>query len=482
MFFLSGTTAHAQYGLYLSLPDIIDTFSIESPAAQIERLNFENEILQFENYKKSFLPSVSFNLSPFNFNRSIVKLQQAEDGLYNYVEDYSGSSSTGLSIQQKVLFTGGTLSVNSNLNYLNELSQKRHSFNTTPFSVNYSQQLFGSGKSLQMEKAIEYKKNEISIKNYCANMSKIQHKALTLYMDAFLNLLEMELSEANQSATDSLLHIAIIKHQNKRITESNLKQIELQAVNNEYLVENARKNYEDAIRALTTYLGLSYNNREIRIEMPEFTMPLYIHVETAEFYIEKNNPKILNSNIKYMEARKDLYVSKLQHKFNANINLGYGMNQVANTFIDAYSDPSRQQTVAISFSIPVSLWGINRNNADIAKNSYRSSILNIEMELDELENEIYEIVNNYNHNVNLWFIAERSYELAQEQYKLVVQEYAMGKTSVYELISSQQEQYAAMQKYYDAIRNVWDSHFKLRDMALYDFDKEMELTEIFLNN
>ena len=83
----------------LSLSMVIYTLTLEAPSAQIQRLSFENELLQFENYKKGFLSSVSINMS---FNRSIVKLQQATDGQYNYVEDYSSNSSAGVSVSQKI--------------------------------------------------------------------------------------------------------------------------------------------------------------------------------------------------------------------------------------------------------------------------------------------------------------------------------------------------------------------------------------------
>ncbi len=234
LFVFSKTVVYSQSESYLSLPYVIDVLSLDAPAARIERLNYENELLQFENYRKGFLPAVSVSMSPMNFNRSIVKLQQAEDGRYNYVEDYSGSSDAGISVQQKVLFTGGTISLNSNLNYLNELSQKRNSFSSTPFAISYSQQLFGGGKTLRMEKTIEYKKNEESIKKYCVAISGIQYQALNLFMEVFLNSLEMEVSSSNKSATDSLYRMAQVKYKNSRITESDFKQIELQAVNNEY--------------------------------------------------------------------------------------------------------------------------------------------------------------------------------------------------------------------------------------------------------
>ncbi len=70
----------AQLNGRLSLSLVIDTLALDAPAARIQHLNYENDLLQFENYKKGFLPSVSVSMSPVSFNRSIVKLQQATDG------------------------------------------------------------------------------------------------------------------------------------------------------------------------------------------------------------------------------------------------------------------------------------------------------------------------------------------------------------------------------------------------------------------
>ena len=324
-FVLVKTKMYSQSTHSLSLTEVVEKLSLLSPTARIERLNFENERLQFENYKKGFLPAVSFSLSPINLNRSIVKLQKADDGQYNYVEDYSSNSSTSMSLQQKIPFTGGTLSVNSSLNYMNEFSQSRHSFSSTPFAISYSQQLFGSAKTMRMEKTIEYKKNEEKIKNYCITLSGIQQKALDFFMETFLATLEKEMSLSNKLATDSLYSMAKVKYQNKRITESDFKQIELQAINNDYIKENATKNHEEAVRNLITYLGLT--EKSITIEAPEFNLPLQIDYEAVKYYIDKNNPSALSNNIKQLEAEKALFLARLNNKFNADINLSYGTDR-----------------------------------------------------------------------------------------------------------------------------------------------------------
>lgn len=70
----------------ITLDSLINYLSLESPSAKIEIFNYQNEILQFENYKKSLLPAVSFNLNPINFNRSLRLLQQPTDGSYSYLK------------------------------------------------------------------------------------------------------------------------------------------------------------------------------------------------------------------------------------------------------------------------------------------------------------------------------------------------------------------------------------------------------------
>ena len=477
LFLAVSFVSNAQSSIHLTLSAVVDTLSLKAPEALIQHLAFENELLQFENYKKGFLPSVSFSLSPFSFNRSIVKLQQATDGQYNYVEDYASNSSASLSVTQKIPFTGGTLSASSNLNYMNELSRKRHSFSATPFAFSYSQQLFGSGKTMRMEKTIEYKRHEENIKKYCKTVTGIQQKALNLFMATFLASLEKQLAQANRLATDSLLNLAKAKHANKRMTEADFKQMELQAVNNEYIEEQAKKNREDAVQTLITFLGLKDNVTAVEIEAPVFTLPVSLNPETVRYYIDKNNPAMLSREIRRLEAQKTLYTSELGRKFNANINLNYGTNKYAPNFSDLYSHPSQQQSVSVGLSIPFSMWGINRNTARMAKNTYRSSMISIEKEIDEFSNQINRTVNNYNHSVNLWFIAERSYQLAQEQYNLTVQEYVMGRATAYELIASQQEQSSAMQKYYDAISNAYENYFKIRELTLYDFEKNEEVIQ-----
>lgn len=111
------------------------------------------------------------------------------------------------------------------------------------------------------------------------------------------------------------------------------------------------------------------------------------------------------------------------------------------------------------------------------KNNYQNSIIEIEQAEANFDNDIKDIVEEYNHNMNLWFVATKSYQLSQEQYVLLSHKFHSGKVSVYELASAQQEQYNAMQRYYNSIQNVWNNYCALRKITLYDFAEQTELRE-----
>lgn len=409
----------------LTIDNVIDTLSLVSSSARIERLNFKNDLLLFDIYKKGLLPALSFTFNPINFNRSLRVLQQPSDGSYSYVEDYSNNSSMGISIKQKIGLTGGVLNIGSDLNYLNEFSRKQNSFSTTPFTIGYSQQLWGGRKIHRWEKDIEYAKNQVAIKRYCTKISQIQQEASALFMSALLNKMESELALQNRQINDTLLYIGKIKLDNGHITEYDFKQIELQALNIQYASENAAKKQIESQHRLLTFLEIEQTN--IDIAVPHFNLPAFIDTEVVASYVKKNNPFFMEQEIKRLESEKNLFTTKLNNRFNGNISLNYGINQYAETFIEAYQHGNTRQSVMIGFQIPIFQWGINKNKVQIAENNFQANKLSTEKSMREFGNEIKEKESNYNHSVKLWFTAEKAFELSKEQYRMLVKKFSLAK-------------------------------------------------------
>lgn len=453
---------------------VIDTLSLTSNNAQIEKLKYKNELLHYENYKKSYLPSISFSLSPIGLNRSLRLMQDAATGSYTYIKDYSNSSNFGLTIHQKVPFTGGQLQVGSSINYLNEFSYHRKSYSTSPYYISYSQNLWGGRKRYLLEKKIEESKNVIAINKFCSNIAQIQQNILGQYMDVLAAKMRLNLSNQTVLNNDTLLDVARIKLDNGRITEYDYKQIELQSLRSKLDSEDAIQDYQQLYHRLLTSIGTT---QEIAIVSPEFDLPLSIDSVAIWHYVRKNNSFYQQQELEKLEAEQNLYLVKLENRFNASISLGYGTNQYADHLVEAYHHPNARQSIQVGIQIPIFQWGINKNKVRMAENIHQSNLLERETRLRNFENQIIERINAYRSSVNLWMTAKRAYELSQAQYSLALKKFSLGRISDYELYVAQNNQFTSLSQYASAIRQAYTNYYIIRGMTLYDFKKERDLIE-----
>jgi len=463
----------------INLNKILTEYCHSSPEAIKARLDYENANYQYENYKKGFLPSVAFTLSPATFNRSFRVLQSPDDGSYAYVEDFSNNSSMGFSVSQKIGVTGGTINMGSNLNMLNEFYDSRKSFSTRPFSVGYSQKLFGGAAAdYRFTKSMEKKRNEKAAKDYCSSITDIQREAIRLFMDLILVKIAMEVALKSEAISDTLLQASIVKYDNGRMAENEYLQMKIQAVNDRFAAENYKKEYEICLRRLLDYFGIADIYEKYLIDQPDFDLPSVLDFEAVMEHAEKNNPFALAQQIRRIEAERNIHNAKYQNRFTSNISFNFGNNQYAPVFRDAYQNMASQQSLTVGLQIPVFQWGINRNSFKIAQNNYEISMMEIEREYVRFYNDLKERVNNYNHNVNLMTIAGSSFELAMKQYEVSVSKFDLGKLSIYELGIAQKEVFSSMNRYYTAMKEVWDGYYRLRHLTLFDFVAKKDLTEL----
>lgn len=312
---------------FITLDKVVNEWCFDSPTAEKIRLAHENTLLAFENYKKGFLPSVSFALNPVAFNRSLRLMQRPDDGSYSYVVDYANSGNVGITVQQKIGVTGGVLSMNSNLNVLTEFSDQRNSFSTTPLSVNYSQQLFGGYYAYKKMRDMQRAKLVNSAKQYCSDVADMQTRALNVFLELFLTDITRKLALKNIKISDTLLVAGRALWQNGHFTEYEYKQIELQANNNQYVYENALKEYQKSLRQLWAFLGMNDGADSVNVTVPEFSLPLSVDYDIAERYARTNSPFALSQETKRLEAEQVLFNAKLNNRFNGNVSLSYGLNQ-----------------------------------------------------------------------------------------------------------------------------------------------------------
>lgn len=99
----------------MTMAEVIEAARMQSVAALEARHAFISDYWAWRSYKASRLPSLHFYGDIMNYNRSLVLLQNYEDGTLRYASTNNLQNSLGLRIRQNVTFTGGVLTAYSDL-------------------------------------------------------------------------------------------------------------------------------------------------------------------------------------------------------------------------------------------------------------------------------------------------------------------------------------------------------------------------------
>lgn len=102
-------------GQEVKISDAISIARGQSVEAKEAKEAFVSTYWAYRSYKASRLPSFNLYGNLMNFDRSLTLIQSYEDGSFNYVSSYNLQNNLGLQVKQNVTFTGGTLSVYSDL-------------------------------------------------------------------------------------------------------------------------------------------------------------------------------------------------------------------------------------------------------------------------------------------------------------------------------------------------------------------------------
>ena len=150
----------------MSLDDAISTAHDQSPAALLARHTFLIGYWEYRAFQAEQLPSLQLSGSLGQYNRSLVALQDATTGAYNYVGNNTLNNSLSLSLNQNITRTGGTVSVTTGLGRLDQFSpESRLTWNSSPVYVSVSQPISLYNR-FRWEKKIEPRKYELAKREY----------------------------------------------------------------------------------------------------------------------------------------------------------------------------------------------------------------------------------------------------------------------------------------------------------------------------
>lgn len=453
----------------LTLDQTIATAIDSSLNSLLAQNQFLASYWQYRSYKAERLPSLSFSSTPIQYYQTFVKRYDSQNNIDIYKQQKSIYSSAGLRAQQNVVWTGGVLSLETNLNFLRNFGMDTYTqFSSVPVRLGYSQSLFGFN-SFKWSKKIEPLEYERAQKELVYEFENIAATAISYFFNQAMNQMLYEMSVVNVAQCDTAYQTGQERQKIGNITQADLLALKLNVINARNRMENTKMNLDKSTFALASFLRYAPDT-QFSLTLPTDIPSLTIAPEEALSYAKDGNPKMQELALKILRARQNLERAE-KSRFSSSVSLSVGFNQVADRFKDVYSDPLRQDAVSVSFSIPILDWGRNRGQINMAKSTLNTALISKEQAEEAFEQEVILAVKDFNMRYAQIISAREARQVAELAYEATYQRFLIGKADVNALSIAQSRRTDAQQSYISAVANYWIGYYTIRKFTLYDFIK-----------
>lgn len=463
----------------ISLLEAITIAREQSVPALEAKQSFVSTYWAYRSYKASRLPSFNLYGDIMNFDRSLTLVQSYEDGRFNYVNSYNLQNSVGLQVKQNITFTGGTLSVYSDLSRIDQFGiDKRLTWYSQPITVSYYQPLF-TYNQFKWDKMIEPKEYEKGKRQYLESMEQITLNTVRAYYSLILAKMNNDIALSNYTNTGKMLNVARERQQLGSVTRDEVLQLELRMLNDSISINESSVAVREAQMVLNSVLGYD-ESYEINPLLDETLPDIYMDYDHVMSKAMDNSSFNLSNEINLLNAESGVAQAKASRGISMALNARFGLSQTAPDFGGVYSDLLDQEVVGITFSIPIFDWGMGKGKVQKAKAAQEVVRAQVVQSENDYRRTIFTAVGQFNNQRHQCSVSRRAMLIAKERYELMMEKFRGGKASVMDLNTAQSENDTALQKYITDVSNYWEYYYTLRQYTLYDFIKGKDL-EIDVN-
>ena len=465
----------------MTLSQAIHTARNQSVEALAARQSFISTYWAYRSYKASRLPSFYMYGNLMNFDRSLTLLQNPEDGSLKYVSSNNLQNSLGLEINQNITFTGGTLSVSSDLSRIDQFgNSKSLTWYSRPVTVSYYQPLF-SYNQFKWDRKIEPKEYERGKRNYLERMEAITINVVHAYFNLFLAKMNNTISKSNFENSGNMLKIAKERLQLGNVTKADYLQLELRMLNDSISINETEVQVREAQMVLNSFLGYD-ESFEIAPTMDDILPDVRMNYDLVMEKSLANSSFNLNNELSLLNAESAVAHAKASRGFSFALNARFGMSQTGPEFPQAYKNLLDQETVGITFSIPIFDWGLGKGKVQKAKAAQEVVKAQVQQSENDYRRQMFTAVSQFNNQRQQCLVSRKAMNVASERYELTMHRFREGNATVTDLNMAQTENDSALRQYISDVSNFWTYYYTLRRLTLYDFisgkDLEVDIYEM----
>ncbi|GHV04822.1 membrane protein [Bacteroidia bacterium] len=460
----------------LTLKEAILLAQLQSVDAAVALNELRTAYWEYRTHQADQLPEVNFTGTLPNYSNSYGKYQQS-DGSYIYVQNNWLGLNGQISIEQNVALTGGKVSLSTSLDFTRQLGVGAYNeYMSIPLGLTFTQPIFGVNhqKWNRRIEPLRYKEAK------AAYIESVEDVTLTT-IAYFFSLLQAKenLSIANQNleTADKLYDIAVAKRGIGHISESELMQLKLSALQAKGIVTEAQSNLNAQMFRLRAFLALSEEDI-IEPVVPELVPAFRMKYDEVLQKALENNSFAKSIMRKQLEADYAVASAKgNQRSINLFASVGYtGKDQVLGA---SYDRLRGNQIVEVGVSIPLLDWGKRKGKVKVAESNREVVASRNRQEQMNFNQNIFLLVENFNNQAAQLEIAEQSDVIAEKRHATSIETFLIGKINILDLNDARKSKDEARLKHIEELFKYWNYYYNIRSVTLYDFQTDNDLDADF---
>ena len=464
------------YERNITLTEAIALARAQSVDAAVALNELKTAYWEYRTFRADLLPEVNFTGTLPNYNKSYSTYQNS-DGSYTFVRNNTLGLSGELSINQNIWFTGGTLSLTSSLDYVQQLGKRgNRQFMSVPIGLELTQPIFGVN-NLKWNRRIEPVRYAEAKAEFISATEEVTMTTITYFFNLLLAKETLGTARQNKANADRLYEVAIAKRKMGQISENDLLQLRLNALQGQADVAEAESNLNAQMFQLRSFLGISEQeslNPVLPATVPHIRMQYQDVLDKA---LERNS---FAHNIRRRQLEADYQVATARgnlRSIDLFASIGYtGQNK---DFNSAYHHLLDNQIVEVGVSIPLLDWGKRRGQVKVAKSNRDVVLSQIRQEQVNFNQNIFLLVENFNNQAQQLNIAQEADDIAERRYNTSVETFMIGKISTLDLNDAQNSKDEARQTHIQELYSYWYYYYQLRSLTLWDFEQDAPLEADF---
>lgn len=451
----------------LTLDDVVRLAAEQSPYALIAKHRFRASYWQYRTFVAEYRPALTLAGNLPDYSTAYSRVWNSVTEQYEYASTNVLQTSGSLALAQNIGFTGGSISLISDLTYEKDFERDTEKYITAPLNIRLTQPLFRYNE-LKWQKKIEPLKYEEARKKYLSDVENVNIMAVQYFFNLALAQINKEIAETNMQNSDTLYKIALGRYNLGTIAEDELLQMELTYLNAGTAINESEINLRDRELKLRSFLGF---NQTVRLELliPGEIPTLEVEISEVLTLAEANNPELIALERQLVEAQSSVAQAKAEKGLNANLTASYGLRDQDPMLAEAYNEPNQQQIFRVGFTLPILDWGMGRGRYKMAQSSEELTQVQVEQSRVDFEQKLMLDVQQFNLQDDQVMIAAKSDTVAAKMYEVTKQRFLIGRIDVLDLNNADTKKDQNKRSYIQALNNYWTYFYNMRALTLYDF-------------